>query len=134
MDFHIFGQLLFDGLCSGLVFVILACGLVIIVSTSRILFMTYGVFYTMGAYLTYYGISWFNLPYFASLVFGTVVSARVIMDRDTGRSKGFGFVEMPDDGQAQAAINGLNEKDLNGRAVRVNEAKPREDRPRRPRY
>ena len=66
--------------------------------------------------------------------FGEVSRASVIMDRDTGRSKGFGFVEMPDNSQAEAAINGLNEKDLSGRAIRVNEAKPREDRPRRPRY
>jgi RNA recognition motif-containing protein len=66
--------------------------------------------------------------------FGEVERASVIMDRDTGRSKGFGFVEMPDDSQAKAAIDGLNEKDLSGRAIRVNEAKPREDRPRRPRY
>jgi len=65
--------------------------------------------------------------------FGEVSRANVIMDRDTGRSKGFGFVEMPDNAQAEAAINGLNEKDLGGRAIRVNEAKPREDRPRRPR-
>ena len=66
--------------------------------------------------------------------FGEVERASVIMDRATGRSKGFGFVEMPDDSQAKAAIEGLNEKDLSGRAIRVNEAKPREDRPRRPRY
>ena len=66
--------------------------------------------------------------------FGEVSRASVIMDRDTGRSKGFGFVEMPDNSQAEAAINGLNEKDLSGRPIRVNEAKPREDRPRRPRY
>ena len=66
--------------------------------------------------------------------FGEVSRASVIMDRDTGRSKGFGFVEMPDNSQADAAIKGLNEKDLSGRAIRVNEAKPREDRPRRPRY
>ena len=66
--------------------------------------------------------------------FGEVSRVSVIMDRDTGRSKGFGFVEMPDNSQADAAIKGLNEKDLSGRAIRVNEAKPREDRPRRPRY
>lgn len=70
----------------------------------------------------------------AFAAFGEVERASVIMDRDTGRSKGFGFVEMPDNSQAEAAINGLNEKDLSGRAIRVNEAKPREDRPRRPRY
>ncbi|MDJ0741636.1 MAG: RNA-binding protein [Gammaproteobacteria bacterium] len=66
--------------------------------------------------------------------FGEVSRANVIMDRDTGRSKGFGFVEMPDNAQAEAAINGLNEKPLSGRAIRVNEARPREDRPRRPRH
>jgi len=70
----------------------------------------------------------------AFAAFGEVERASVIMDRDSGRSKGFGFVEMPDKSQAEAAINGLNEKDLSGRAIRVNEAKPREDRPRRPRY
>lgn len=59
--------------------------------------------------------------------FGTVSSARVISDRDTGRSKGFGFVEMPDDVEARAAIEGLNGKENNGRALAVNEAKPRED-------
>jgi len=58
--------------------------------------------------------------------FGTVVSAQVIQDRDTGRSKGFGFVEMADDNSAQQAINGLNEKEVDGRALTVNEAKPRE--------
>ena len=70
----------------------------------------------------------------AFAAFGDVSRASVIMDRDTGRSKGFGFVEMPDNAQAEAAINGLNEKELSGRPIRVNEAKPREDRPRRPRY
>jgi RNA recognition motif-containing protein len=66
--------------------------------------------------------------------YGEVSRANVIMDRDTGRSKGFGFVEMPDNGQAEAAINGLNDKSLSGRAIRVNEARPRDDRPRRPRH
>src|SRR3954452_23914885 len=56
---------------------------------------------------------------------GTVESAQVIMDRDTGRSKGFGFVEMKSDQEAQAAIAALNGKDMNGRALTVNEAKPR---------
>jgi cold-inducible RNA-binding protein len=56
---------------------------------------------------------------------GTVESARVIMDRDTGRSKGFGFVEMKSDQEAQAAITGLNGKDVEGRALTVNEARPR---------
>ncbi|MDH3717873.1 MAG: RNA-binding protein [Planctomycetota bacterium] len=60
--------------------------------------------------------------------FGTVESAQVITDRDTGRSKGFGFVEMSSDAEAQAAIDGLNEKEHDGRALTVNEARPREDR------
>ena len=59
---------------------------------------------------------------------GTVESAQVIMDRDTGRSKGFGFVEMGSDAEAQAAIQALNGKEVEGRALTVNEAKPREDR------
>jgi RNA recognition motif-containing protein len=57
---------------------------------------------------------------------GTVQSAQVIMDRDTGRSKGFGFVEMSSDQEAQAAIAALNGKEVDGRALTVNEAKPRE--------
>jgi cold-inducible RNA-binding protein len=60
--------------------------------------------------------------------FGEVQSALVVMDRDTGRSKGFGFVEMSSDSEADAAINGLNERDHDGRSLKVNEAKPREDR------
>lgn len=60
--------------------------------------------------------------------FGHVVSAQVIMDRDTGRSKGFGFVEMSSDQEANAAINGLSGRDNEGRALQVNEAKPREER------
>ena len=60
--------------------------------------------------------------------FGTVESAQVISDRETGRSKGFGFVEMGSDQEAQAAINSLNGKEVGGRALTVNEAKPREDR------
>ncbi|MGD0539997.1 MAG: RNA-binding protein [Tepidisphaeraceae bacterium] len=60
---------------------------------------------------------------------GTVTSAQIINDRDTGRSKGFGFVEMGSDGEAQAAIAALNGKDHGGRALTVNEAKPRESRP-----
>ena len=59
---------------------------------------------------------------------GTVQSAQVIMDRDTGRSKGFGFVEMGSDAEAQAAIAALNGQDNGGRALTVNEAKPREPR------
>ena len=60
--------------------------------------------------------------------FGTVTSAKVMMDRDTGRSKGFGFVEMGSDAEAQAAIRGMNGKSVDGRALVVNEARPREDR------
>ena len=62
--------------------------------------------------------------------FGTVDSADVIMDRATGRSKGFGFVEMSDASEAKAAIEGLNGKDLDGRNLNVNEARPKTDRPR----
>src|ERR687889_2103626 len=61
---------------------------------------------------------------------GTVQSAEVIQDRDTGRSKGFGFVQMGSDQEAQAAISALNGQEVDGRALTVNEAKPREDRPR----
>src|SRR6185295_6556354 len=61
---------------------------------------------------------------------GTVQSAQIITDRDTGRSKGFGFVEMNSDAEAQAAIAALNGQENGGRALTVNEAKPREDRPR----
>jgi RNA recognition motif-containing protein len=60
--------------------------------------------------------------------FGTVVSAEIIVDRDTNRSKGFGFVEMDTDAQAQAAIEGLNSREHDGRSLTVNEAKPREPR------
>jgi cold-inducible RNA-binding protein len=59
---------------------------------------------------------------------GTVQSAQVIMDRDTGRSKGFGFVEMDNGDQAQAAITALNGQEVNGRALTVNEARPRAER------
>ena len=59
---------------------------------------------------------------------GTVQSAEVIMDRDTGRSKGFGFVEMGSDEEAQAAISAMDGQDQGGRALKVNEAKPREPR------
>src|SRR5687767_788898 len=61
--------------------------------------------------------------------FGAVTSAKVMMERDTGRSKGFGFVEMGSDPEAQAAINGMNGQALDGRAIVVNEARPREERP-----
>jgi RNA recognition motif-containing protein len=59
---------------------------------------------------------------------GTVESVQIIMDRDTGRSKGFGFVEMGSDDEAQAAISNLNGQEICGRALTVNEARPREDR------
>ena len=59
---------------------------------------------------------------------GVVDTVNIITDRDTGRSKGFGFVEMPDSAAAKAAIQGLNGKELDGRALTVNEAKPREPR------
>jgi RNA recognition motif-containing protein len=59
---------------------------------------------------------------------GTVESAQIIMDRETGRSKGFAFVEMSSDQEAQAAINALNGRESGGRALTVNEARPREDR------
>ena len=61
--------------------------------------------------------------------YGSVSSAKVMMDRDTGRSKGFGFVEMGSDAEAQAAVNGMNGQALDGRAIVVNEARPREERP-----
>lgn len=60
--------------------------------------------------------------------FGSVNSAQIIMDRDTGRSKGFGFVEMSSDQEAQAAISALDNKEHDGRALKVNEAKPKENR------
>ncbi|MCZ8257329.1 MAG: RNA-binding protein [Polaromonas sp.] len=63
--------------------------------------------------------------------FGAVTSAKVMMERDTGRSKGFGFVEMGSDAEAQAAINGMNGPPLGGRSVVVNEARPMEARPPR---
>ena len=59
---------------------------------------------------------------------GTVVSAQIIMDRETGRSKGFGFIEMSSDEEAQAAIEALDGQEIAGRTARVNEARPREDR------
>lgn len=64
----------------------------------------------------------------AFAVYGAVSSARVATDRDTGRSRGFGFVEMANQAEAQAAIAGLNGSDLQGRTLTVNEARPREER------
>ena len=80
-----------------------------------------------------------NLPYSvrdndleqAFSQFGAVTSAKVMMERDTGRSKGFGFVEMGSDAEAQAAINGMNGQPLGGRSIVVNEARPMEPRPPR---
>ena len=60
--------------------------------------------------------------------YGAVDTAQVVMDRDSGRSRGFGFVEMPDSGEAATAISSLNGSDLNGRPLTVNEAKPRASR------
>jgi RNA recognition motif-containing protein len=74
-----------------------------------------------------YGVSNSSLEQLFSQ-YGTVQSAQVIQDRATGRSKGFGFVEMDNDAQAQAAIDGLHEREVDGRRLTVNEARPREDR------
>jgi cold-inducible RNA-binding protein len=63
---------------------------------------------------------------------GSVLSANIITDKYSGRSKGFGFVEMENDDEAVTAIESLNEKEINGRKILVNEARPREDKPRRP--
>jgi RNA recognition motif-containing protein len=84
-----------------------------------------------------------NLPYSlteddlkaAFSEFGEVSSANIIMDKMSGQSKGFGFVEMPDNAEADQAIKALNESALNGRNIKVNQARPRGERsPRRPRY
>ena len=84
-----------------------------------------------------------NLPYSlteddlksAFSEFGEVSSANIIMDKMSGQPKGFGFVEMPDDSEADQAIKALNESALNGRNIKVNQARPRGERsPRRPRY
>ena len=63
--------------------------------------------------------------------YGQVDAARVITDRYTGRSRGFGFVEMPNEGEAKAAIEALNGTDIRGRTITANEARPRDDRPKR---
>ena len=60
--------------------------------------------------------------------FGQITSIKIITDRYTGDSRGFGFVEMPDHQEAKSAISGLNDKDLKGRTLKVNEARPRDDR------
>lgn len=67
----------------------------------------------------------------AFAAYGEVISAKIVMDRETDRSKGFGFVEMSDRADGERAIEELNDKELGGRAMRVNEARPREPRPRR---
>ena len=64
----------------------------------------------------------------AFAAFGEVSSVKILMDRETGRSRGFGFVEMPNQSEAETAITQLNGKDLDGRALRINEARPRERR------
>jgi len=77
-----------------------------------------------------------NLPYSTDddglkemfAAFGDVSSAQVIMDRETGRSRGFGFVEMPSESEAEAAIEALNGKEMDGRALNVNQARPKTDR------
>ena len=67
--------------------------------------------------------------------FGEVSTVDIITDKYTGESKGFGFIEMPNDSEADEAIKALNESDLKGRNIKVNQAKPREERPKRtPRY
>ncbi|MBC8216330.1 MAG: RNA-binding protein [Candidatus Marinimicrobia bacterium] len=67
--------------------------------------------------------------------FGSVTKVQIITDKYTGRSKGFGFVEMSEKEDGEKAISELNDKEVHGRALKVNEARPREDRPaRRPRY
>ena len=67
----------------------------------------------------------------AFAAYGEVTSCKIIMDRETGRSKGFGFVEMSNDADGTRAINELNGRDIGGRELRVNEARPREDAPHR---
>jgi RNA recognition motif-containing protein len=62
--------------------------------------------------------------------YGTVDSAKLITDKETGRSRGFGFVEMPNDDEAKAAIEGLNQTDYKQRTMNISEAKPREEKPR----
>jgi RNA recognition motif-containing protein len=62
--------------------------------------------------------------------YGTVQRAQIVTDRETGRSRGFGFVEMPNDAEAQAAIQALHEQPMNGRPLTVNQAQPRQDKPR----
>jgi RNA recognition motif-containing protein len=80
-----------------------------------------------------------NLPYAVNrdglrelfAPYGEVATARIVIDRDNNRSKGFGFVEMPDNEQARQAVEALNGQEVDGRKIVVNEARPREERPRR---
>jgi RNA recognition motif-containing protein len=80
-----------------------------------------------------------NLPYGISdsdleqmfAVYGSVSESKIVTDRDTGRSKGFGFVEMPNQSEGDEAIKELDGKEIDGRNIKVNVAKPREERPRR---
>ncbi|ABC27354.1 MULTISPECIES: RNA recognition motif domain-containing protein [Hahella] len=67
----------------------------------------------------------------AFAAYGDISNVNIIRDRDTGQSKGFGFVEMSDNGQAEEAIQKLNESNLKGRNMKVNEARPREEKPKR---
>ena len=75
MSASLAGQLVFDGLAMGLIYIILAAGLVLIMSITRILFLAYGAFYTIGAYGTWYSVNYLNLPYFPSLIIGVAISA-----------------------------------------------------------
>lgn len=83
-----------------------------------------------------------NLPYSATeddvraafSAHGEVSRVNLITDKFSGQAKGFGFVEMPNSAEANAAISALNDSDMNGRNIKVNEARPREERPRRPRF
>ncbi|GAB4200510.1 MAG: RNA-binding protein [Wenzhouxiangellaceae bacterium] len=83
-----------------------------------------------------------NLPYSATeddirsafAAHGEVSRVHIIIDKFSGQSKGFGFVEMPNDNEANSAIQALNDSDMKGRNIKVNEARPREERPRRPRF
>ncbi len=92
------GQLIFDGLAMGLVYVILAAGLVLIISTSKILFLAYGAFYTIGAYATWYPVYYLKLPYLPSLVIGVALSSLIgmlsfiLIFRRLKTAEGGGFV------------------------------------------
>lgn len=113
---------------------------------SRFAFLYCGAFGTPSLFIVFQGVPFMgnklyvgNLPYSvrdndleqAFGQYGGVTSAKVMMERDTGRSKGFGFVEMGNDAEAQAAIAGMNGQSLGGRSLVVNEARPMEARPPR---